>query len=127
MAKGSLSRVRTTVESISQRSQSLESIADQSLPDVFASFSSADLIRNDIADMSVFDELENDVVASKDDIQSINLSANAPATDGNPQPSTSGQANQSSLLLQPFRNFFDSFTSAGLPTPTPQEASAPKD
>ena len=102
--------------------------ADQSIPDVFASFSSADLIRNDIADMNVFNEEEVPAAPSRENIQHLQLTGQG-LDETNPQPSTSGQANQSSIL-QPFRNFFTSFVGdgeSGLPTPVPRDASTPND
>ena len=124
--RDSHSRIRATVESVTHRSHSVGTPDKESIPDVFAPFSSADLIRNDIADMRTFDELENDVFADEDNIETITLS-DATYERDEQQPSTSAQANQPANLLQPLRNFLDSFTGAGPSPPAPNEASTPKD
>ena len=124
--RDSHNRIRSTVESVTRRTRSVESPNRESLPDVFAPFSSADLIRNDIADMRVFDELESEVFADEANIETITLS-DATYEKEDQQPSTSAQANQPANLLQPFRNFLDSFTGAGPSLPAPNEASTPKD
>ena len=124
--RDSHSRIRATVESVTHRSHSVGTPDKESIPDVFAPFSSTDLIRNDIADMRTFDELENDVFADEDNIETITLS-DATYERDEQQPSTSAQANQPANLLQPLRNFLDSFTGAGPSPPAPNEASTPKD
>ena len=144
--RDSFRRVRNTIESVQQRPPSVEG----SIPDVFASFSSADLIRGNIVDWSMWEQLESNVFApeTEDDadiIETITLS-DATFENDNPQPSTSAQAdaaasaqaqpstsaqaNQSSILFQPLRNFFGSFVGEGEPgpsAPVPRETSTPKD
>ena len=111
--RASFNRVRTTVESISRRASENEPAG--SLPDVFAPFSSEDLIRSDISPRETFEE-----------------------TRDSPQPSTglgvasTSQANPASqsTILWPFRHFFGREETAeradSIPG-EPQAASTPKE
>merc|ERR1712081_130587 len=115
--RASFGKVRSTEELISRRPSST-SEPERSLSDVFASFSSADLVRGEISPRETFEEESLD----------------------NPRPSTSlgepstsqaagNQANQSSILW-PFSHFFGRDEPANrtdsLPD-VPRDASTPKD
>ena len=121
-----MAKVRSTVESTTSRPPSHDLGVDESIPDVFASFCSADLIRNNIADMPVFDEPEEEAIPSRESIQTIDISSDV-QEESNPEASTSEQANQSSIL-QPLSYFFGyGRGSPAISTEEPQESSTPKE
>ena len=134
-ARNSFAQVRSTIGSITRQSPTRSAEPEESLPDVFSSFSSADLIRNDIGEMKDYDEDDSEATGD-DSIQVVNVTGGEASTS---QASTSSQANQSSIL-QPFSYFFwrnrenpEATTpsqptgEAASPLDAPQTSSTPKD
>ena len=134
-AKDAVKRVGQIARTLSRRTTSQETESDESLPDVFASFSSADLIRERIASMDVFEEEEEPFIPNKDDIRNISVAQQPSTSSAVSTPESTQGANQSSLLLRPFSYFWQSGdpqaaapnNSSSNPEPQPQTASTPKD
>ena len=113
-AKSGLAKVRTTVETVSNRTSPRETEPDESWPDAFASFGSADLIRGNVAPLTVFDEVETGEAEQEDiKILAVPDSHDTPHAAGD----TPQSASQLSSILTPFSNFFSLGRAAATPAP----------